>query len=136
MDDQKLDTSKIKERSPSEVLQELLTSSLKPLSEQVERLEGKLGELVEQANRPDEGEVEQRGFRQGLEAVAKGFESDQLEGEIQPIAHRILNAMIKAGYLKEQEAKTEVADKTEEKPEEPKVFEYVPVFHIGSPIKN
>jgi predicted nuclease with TOPRIM domain len=75
--------------------------------------------LVEHTNQPDEGEVEQRGFKRGQEEVVSAFENNTLMGELQPIAQRIFNAIRKAGYdIKPHEELAEV-NQGEEAPEPP-----------------
>lgn len=73
--------------------------------------------LVEHTNQPDEGGVEQRGFKRGQEGVVSGFENNNLVGELEPIARRIFDAIRSQGYdivPKEQLAEVTGEAETEE----------------------
>ena len=108
--------------------QQMLGEEMKAISPVLkEYLDGKFEELgtkfVELASRPDEGEIEQRGFKQGLEEVALAFEKNAVEGEIEPIGRRIYNAFAREGLLKKTEEQVEEVEtgegETEELPEAP-----------------
>ena len=125
-------TNEGKETSPREVIQELLTNSLKPLSDRMEQLEGKIGEFIEHTNPLDEGEIEQKGFERGLEGLASGFENNELIGELEPIAQRIFQAIQSQGYdIVPQEKPAEEVEEAETEEIETELPE-APYLHIIS----
>jgi len=86
------------------------------LDSKIEELGARLVELA--INLPDEEEIEQRGFRRGLEEVASAFEWNAVEGEFEPIGRRIYNCFARAGLLKGIEWPIEEAEAEEGEAEE------------------
>ena len=118
-----------------EQAQELLAQKVNTLPELKNYLDKKFEELgtslIELANRPDEGEVEQRGVKRGQEMVVSAFENNALVGELEPIARRIFDAIRSQGYdIVPKGQLTEATGETETKEEKAKEAPEPPYLHI------
>ena len=121
MGDEKLEQRVQEVEESQAALAEKVGNLAATLSELKSYLDSKFEELgaglVEHTNQPDEGEVEQRGFKRGQEGVVLGFENNALVGELEPIARRIFAAIRSQGYdivPKEQLAEATGEAETEE----------------------
>lgn len=93
------------------------------LDSKFEEIEARVAQLTP---RSDDEEIEQRGFKQGVEVgreeVASAFEKNAIEGEIEPIARRIHRAYEREGLLKDAEeplVEKEIGAEAEELPDPP-----------------